>query len=172
MDWFYLWEAEAASWTAGCLCMTGPWTNLKTSPATWWRKDMLPNPEAKSSGSRCCLGSTAQEPCLKNTCQVTTLQPVPYIQSVYHTLMLVLTSLSLLSLCNWAPQNIYSSCNCSSYSTNDTPVFYHLVSEKTTLCLRYSTQDFATKWVTKPISAPCPPPVFSYFIILLLCFWL
>lgn len=66
-DWFYLWEAEAVSWTAGCLCMTGSWLNLKTSPTTWWRTDMLPNPEAKSSGSRCCLSSTDREPCLKNT---------------------------------------------------------------------------------------------------------
>lgn len=61
----YLSEAEVVLWTAGCLYMTGWEVKLKTSPATWWRTDMLPSPEAKSSGSRCCPGSTDQEPYLQ-----------------------------------------------------------------------------------------------------------
>lgn len=61
----YHWEAEAALWTAGCPCRTGSWGNRRRFPATWWTTDMLPNPEAESSGSRCCLNSTDQEPCLK-----------------------------------------------------------------------------------------------------------
>lgn len=55
----------AAAWrTAGCLYMTGSRAGLKTSPAIWRKTDMLPNPEARSSGSRYCPSSADLGPFL------------------------------------------------------------------------------------------------------------
>lgn len=59
-----LWVAAAAWRTAGCLCMTGSRAGLKTSPANWRKTDMLPNPEARSSRSRCCPSSADLGPFL------------------------------------------------------------------------------------------------------------
>lgn len=63
---------------------------------------------------------------------------MPRLETLHPLAILGLTSFFLSSFSNWAPQNINSSCYCSSYSTNDTPVSRHLVSMKTTFCLRYN----------------------------------
>lgn len=140
--WYYRLEAVTECWTAGCLCTSDSWVNLKFSPASKWRMGMPPNPEAKSSGSRCSLSSTDQEPFLKREVSAHYLYNQCHDYKLYQFAIQGFTSFFLSSFSNWAPQNINSSCYCSGYSTNDTPVSRHLVSVKTKFCLRYSEKNF------------------------------
>lgn len=126
-----LWVAAAALSTAGCLCTTEWWANRKISPATWWRTDTPPGLGAERSESRCFPDSTDLEPSLQRQTRMRTanirraLHPQCCAAGKY-----ILTFLSLLSLCNRAPQDVCSSCNSSCNPPDDAPIFDHFVSRK------------------------------------------